>query len=466
MRLRKTPVPGPPLRPEAAAAPVSPAPPLDVRKTLSYEDVPLPESPTTGAASVSELPSPPGVSPRAPDEAGQGEGKPALTGTVTVGTRTTVLPRLEVVGAETRLTNEPRPRFEVPVAQGPERDKGLVRAIDNDLGRVVVIERPRPDARDDVSVARFVSEMRTTGLLEHPNIVPIHDVGVDERGDFFFVMKNVEGETLASIIDKLAAGNAEYHRRYSFERRIEIFQKILDAIHFAHARGVIHRDIKPANVLVGCCGEVVVTGWGRAKSIREPGAPAGGPSAPVGAATSAVEPRTQPPSLRAIRTRMGSITGSPAYLAPEQVPARAGDERSDVYSLCVLLHEFLGLEHYLSHKTTVEGILRGVILDSFKPSALVRKGRLQPPVPADLAWFVAKGLRKNPDERYGSVQEMIVRLQERREGLIPIQCHLTALRRLTGIWSRFLDRHPLAVTLILALMIVSLLGMVVRLALR
>src|SRR5262249_40419738 len=89
--------------------------------------------------------------------------------------------------------------------------------------------------------------------------------GVDERGDYYFVMKYVDGETLEAVIEKLAMGDPLYHAHYGFERRVRIFVAIIEAVAFAHSKGIIHRDIKPANVMIGEYGEVVVMDWGIAK---------------------------------------------------------------------------------------------------------------------------------------------------------------------------------------------------------
>src|SRR5690606_23290345 len=118
------------------------------------------------------------------------------------------------------------------------------------------------------AVARFIDEVRTVGSLEHPNIVPIHDVGVDEDGSLFFVMKYVEGETLASIIEKLAKGDRECHSRYNCEARLDVFTGRLRARQYAHGQGLVHRDIKPENLMIGRYGEVVVMDWGIAHAIR------------------------------------------------------------------------------------------------------------------------------------------------------------------------------------------------------
>ena len=174
----------------------------------------------------------------------------------------------------------------------------------------MAVKRPGANTGEAGSIARFVEEVRTVGQIKHPNIVPIHDVGVDEEGQYFFVMKYVEGETLETIIEKRAAGDPQYHRRYTQERRVEIFLGILDAIHYAHARGFIHRDIKPANIMVGPYGEVVVMDWGLAKRVK--------------ADTSLALPANDPPApldtgKDLYRTRAGTLLGTPAYMSPEQV---------------------------------------------------------------------------------------------------------------------------------------------------
>src|SRR5262249_60463772 len=155
----------------------------------------------------------------------------------------------------------------------------VVLVNDRDIERQVALKRLLPELQDPALLARFVDEIRIVGRLEHPNIVPIHDVGVDELGRYYFVMKYVEGETLESIIEKLAAGDPAYVRTYSYERRIEIFLGLLHALEYAHSHGVVHRDVKPANVMVGRYGEVVLMDWGIAKPLaskRDPAAAASG----------------------------------------------------------------------------------------------------------------------------------------------------------------------------------------------
>jgi serine/threonine-protein kinase len=346
--------------------------------------------------------------------------------------RSTVLPRVEMVGAIPRLVVQGKPRYERTRRLGAGGLGEVDGARDNDIGRDVAVKRLRPEVTSNAALARFVEEVRTIGRLEHPNIVPIHDVGVDERGEYYFVMKYVDGETLESIVEKLAAGDAEYHARYGFERRVQIFMALLEAVAFAHAKGIVHRDIKPANVMVGQYGEVVLMDWGIAKRLRGEGeAPIEGAPAPAGTAKRGA----------LFATMAGEIVGTPAYMSPEQARAEAVDERTDLYSLSVLLHEFLSLHHPLETKQTLKEMLEGVIHEPAPLAGLITSP-YQPRVPMDLSWFVRKGLAKHPANRYASAQEMIERLTRRAEGEVPVNCHVTFMRKMTVGATRFVDRSP------------------------
>jgi serine/threonine-protein kinase len=342
--------------------------------------------------------------------------------------RTTVLPRIEWTGDAAMLVSTSRPRFEARRALGEGGLGEVVAAVDQDIGREVAIKRMRPDVQSPSTVARFVDEIRTLGALEHPNILPIHDVGANDDGSLYFVMPCVRGQTLASIIQQLAAGDPLAHAHWTFERRVHVFRQLLDALAFAHARGYVHRDIKPANVMVGAFGEVFLMDWGIAK-------PLGASDRPM------LFDVPAPAATRAAETHVGALIGTPAYMSPEQARGEAVDARSDVYSLCVLLHEFLYLRHYLDHCASVEEMLAGV-KETQASTFDLAAGPHQPPVPVDLAWFVRKGLAKSPADRYPSVRAMMDRLDDRDEGRVPIQCHVTFTKRVIREALRVLDRYP------------------------
>jgi serine/threonine-protein kinase len=317
--------------------------------------------------------------------------------------------------------------------------------MDLDIGREVAIKRLRPEAQGAASLARFVDEIRTVGVLEHPNIVPIHDVGVDEDGALYFVMRRVQGQTLESIIDRLAAGDPLALAHWTFERRVHVFRQLLDAVAFAHGQGILHRDIKPANVMVGHFGEVFLMDWGIAKPVAAP---------------EQARPRLDPAPLpvRVTATHVGSLIGTPAYMSPEQARGETVDARSDVYSLSVLFHELLGLTHYLSGATTLEAVLNGVQHVRVPMVGGVSSPH-QSPAPMDLSWFVHKGVQKDPAKRYQSVAEMIERLDAREDGRIPIQCHVTFTKRVSREILRWVDRHPLVFTMALLLVTMGCLAL-------
>jgi serine/threonine protein kinase len=188
------------------------------------------------------------------------------------------------------------------------------------LGRRValkVLDVPDPDG--DLA-ERLTREARILARLEHPGIAPVHDVGRLSDGRAFYAMKYVEGPRL----DGFAASGA------TISDRLRVYQRILDAVAFAHDRGILHRDLKPENIMVGPFGEVLVMDWGLAKAL-EPGTAESGalPMAPIDAQA----PR--PGGL----TSHGAVLGTPGYMAPEQARGEVAtlDERTDVYALGALL---------------------------------------------------------------------------------------------------------------------------------
>ncbi len=162
---------------------------------------------------------------------------------------------------------------------------GLVTlARDGDLDREVAVKRLVGGMKvDPASLSQFLGEARLTGSLEHPNIVPVYELGRMEDGQPFFVMRRLRGRTLGRILDALAAGDDEVADRFSRTRLLTIFLQICSAVEFAHDRGVIHRDLKPANVVVGDFGEVQLIDWGIAERLEDVDSPIlGGPMVAAG----------------------------------------------------------------------------------------------------------------------------------------------------------------------------------------
>jgi hypothetical protein len=222
----------------------------------------------------------------------------------------------------------PRYRFEAFLARGGMGE--VWRAFDTLLARPVAVKvlRVRVFA-DGGARARFEEEARHASRLEHPSIVPVYDLGELPDGRPFFVMKLVQGQTLAALLAARATPAED------LPRWVGVFERVCAAVAFAHARDVIHRDLKPSNVMLGEFGEVLVMDWGIAKALaaRPQSTPPPGPAPAGGSTPGPAGPETAP----------GKVWGTPAFVAPEQARGEASrvGKASDVFGLggilCVIL---------------------------------------------------------------------------------------------------------------------------------
>jgi serine/threonine protein kinase len=173
---------------------------------------------------------------------------------------------------------------------------------------------------------RFVDEARITGQLEHPNIIPVHDLGVVDRRKLFFSMKYIEGEELGAILRKLRRDDPDTVAKYTLYALLTIFRKVCDAVAFAHSKGILHRDIKPDNIMVARYGEVMLVDWGLARyeEDRDPEVTPG-----------EEDLITAMSDTSSLKTRDGMIKGTPAYMAPEQARGEphAIGPWTDVYAM-------------------------------------------------------------------------------------------------------------------------------------
>ncbi len=213
-------------------------------------------------------------------------------------------------------------RFEIVGELGRGGMGVVLEAVDPDLGRSVALKIVLGHGSDE-DRARFEAEARITSRLQHPGIVPIHEMGgtPEQR---FLVMKRVEGRSLRQVLDGLVAGTED---DWSTHRLLAVFERVCDAVGYAHDRGVLHRDLKPANVMLGAFGEVLVMDWGIARVL--------GSRDVVSSGGMAVD---------AAKTQAGLTVGTPGYMSPEQASAQDLDGRSDVFSLGAVLYELLTLQ--------------------------------------------------------------------------------------------------------------------------
>lgn len=273
----------------------------------------------------------------------------------------------------------------------------IIRGRDKVLHRDVALKVIR-DPSDDLQRERFIKEAQITGQLEHPNIVPVHEFGVDQNGRIFFAMKLVRGRTLAEIIHGHRKNDPSTMAEYPLTRLVAILIQVCHAVAFAHSRGVIHRDLKPGNIMLGDFGEVMLMDWGLAKvGVVDVPDPAGLDDPTPTAAN-------RPTVHKLDETHDGAVLGTPVYMPPEQAMGQISsmDARSDVYALGAILYEMLTL------RTPVEGeeiqeVLHKVILGHISaPEALTP----QRAIPRDLSAVAMKSLSLRPENRYPDVISM------------------------------------------------------------
>jgi serine/threonine-protein kinase len=264
--------------------------------------------------------------------------------------------------------------------------------------------RDEPHMRD-----RFVDEAQVTAQLGHPGVVPVHAIGELPDGRPFFTMKEVRGLTLADAIGEWRRGGAGA-ARWSEQRRLEIFQKVCEAVAYAHARGVAHCDLKPANVMVGAFGEVLVMDWGVARLV-----------APSMSGDDTGEP---PVMTVGVVTANAWVAGTPEYMAPEQARAdlaRLGPP-ADVFALGVMLYELLAGERpYHGSPTELRAQAEAFALPPL-PAAAAGAG--------DEALFaiIARALAPDPAARYPDAKALADDLGRWREGALRREKGLAVVR--------------------------------------
>ena len=324
----------------------------------------------------------------------------------------------------------------------------ILAARDHSIRRHVALKVMRQEQRaNSESVVRFVEEAQVTGQLEHPNIIPVHELGVDGVGNVFYTMKFVEGVSLQDILEDVRAGEAPALTQYPLNHLLNIFLKICDAIAFAHSKGVIHRDLKPGNIMVGRYGEVLVLDWGLAKVVG--GETAADPAGEADSAPSELTLEWIKEHIDSVRqdgdsgeylTMEGAILGTPLFMAPEQAYGRIGqlDGRTDIYALGAILYNILTLHPPVEGDTSQAVLLRvahGQITpvseyNSQSTAAGKLKGRdilkrrdltmlghcpdLR--APESLAAVAMKALAQTPADRYQSVSELQREIESYQSG--------------------------------------------------
>ncbi|MFA7231811.1 MAG: serine/threonine-protein kinase, partial [Victivallaceae bacterium] len=279
----------------------------------------------------------------------------------------------------------------------------VLSAYESVLNREVAIKILRPAYRNKMKfLNRFIREARATAQIEHPNIVPVHHLGVFDDIGVYFMMKKVDGETLRSVLDKLDQGDEEYLKKYSLRRLLEIFISACNGVAFAHSKGIIHRDLKPSNIMLGDFGEVMVMDWGLVKYRAEHDVSDGGQKVNLDA-NIGFEGSGRDSTV----TMDGSISGTPAYMAPEQAGGRINeiDEQTDLYSLGAILYSILTLKPSpFEDNMTTNQVLSHVVNNYF---VAPRKRSPKRNIPKELESVCLKAMSGKKSDRYLNVQQLI-----------------------------------------------------------
>ena len=301
-------------------------------------------------------------------------------------------------------------------------------AHDPSIGRRVAIKQIRADSRCSPELAvRFREEAQITGQLEHPNIVPIHELGDLPDGSPYYAMRLLGKQTLRDAIRKLHEGGTAVPGRVELDGLLRAFIGVCQALAYAHSRKVLHRDLKPVNIMLGDFGEVFVLDWGLAKVLDAV------PLLPT--------PASGPESARN-RIRLsgrsgdglssaGSVIGTPAYMSPEQAQGRIEeiDPRSDIFSLGAILYEFLvGRPPY-------EGKRGRDVLAKAQQGQFARPRQIDRRVSPALEAICLKAMALNPDDRYASAGELAADIA-RWQADEPVTAYPEPLHQRAARWAK------------------------------
>ena len=293
--------------------------------------------------------------------------------------------------------------------------KTIYTCLDLATDRELAFAIPKND--DKNTVETFLREAKLTAALQHPNIVPVYDIGV-EHDKSYFVMKLIKGNSLEELLNRQDK-NKDLHEL------LNIFLKICDAVNYAHSNGIIHLDLKPDNIQVSPHGEVLVCDWGLAKVI----------DVCKSEDNKFLDNETFYKADKIQHTLYGYIKGTPGYLSPEQAQGRKRPKSytSDIYSLGAILYKVLTLQRPLQNEDLETTLLKTV------------KGAIPPPcsinkdTPKALEAICLKAMQKLEQNRYQSVDALIFDINQHLKGFPPKAQKANSFQKLT----LFIRRHPL-----------------------
>ncbi len=275
----------------------------------------------------------------------------------------------------------------------------VVLARDEDLLRKVAVKKIKGEvSQNQFLLDSFVTEAQITAQLEHPCIIPVYGLEINQDGDIAYSMKRIEGHTLSELIE---TARQQYDARgdvdddHDLNAFLEHFLKVADAVEYAHQKGVMHRDLKPDNIMIGSYNEVYILDWGIARPMSQP-------------------PETMPEDTRVTVAKTAEdfdafegsdVYGTPCYMSPEQAAGGNAflNAQSDLYSLGLILFELVSLRKAYTadpdYNQTIDNSVDGKIntLTPYHPAM---------PIPRELAAIIHKSTQRTRKDRYATVNHM------------------------------------------------------------
>ena len=268
----------------------------------------------------------------------------------------------------------------------------------------------------------FIREARILARLEHSNIVPLYDLGLDENDQPYFTMRLLGGENLRSVLQRLGEGDEASLSTYSLDTLLEVFLKICDAIAYSHTKNVLHLDLKPANIQIDDFGEVLVCDWGLAKIINS-------------------DETVVLDRKKSEASEESELKGTPGYMAPEVYCLKRKElsPAADIYSLGVLLYELLTYESpFVGHGLEE---LKQKTLQADYLSPRERKPKLN--IPVSLNAVVVKAMSLKANERYASVQALAREVRDYKSGFAT-EAEQASFLKLMGLFIKRYQRLSIA----------------------
>ena len=292
-------------------------------------------------------------------------------------------------------------RFAVRKVLGEGGMGRVLEALDPELLRAVAVKLILdPNEVDEHMLSRFVAEAQITAQLDHPNIVPVYEMGVTTDGRIFFVMKKVKGRSLREILDALKAGDPATSQFFNTFRLLMAFVWVCQAVAYAHDHGVLHRDLKPENIMIGDFGQIYVMDWGIARL--------------VGDRTEKLRVERKG-SVAPARTMDGCAIGTPGYMSPEQArgEVHALDTRSDVWALGAIIYEILTLERAYDDADPVTRMTRTIEGPPTDPCARAPSREID----EEISGVCMKAMARDRDDRIQSALEVALAIGQYLEGV-------------------------------------------------